>query len=296
MTVMEFAWDTPLMILAVVVVAVLLDLIGSWVIRRTVKRLRKIATKPKGTLSQKAAKALKGSSTDQRQSRTLAHTTAVAHLLRSVWTIVLVVVAILTILSIVNIPLAPVLTSAGVGGVIVAFGAQSLIKDYFTGISMILEDQFGVGDQVTIGDVSGIVEDVTLRITKLRDGSGTIWYIRNGEILKVGNVTQGYSTGFVDVPVAVNADVAEVTQVLTDVLAKAADDDDMSEKLIEPPQLLGVESVTASALTMRIMVKTGPNQQHALVRAIREQALAALTEAGIPGPTALPPIIPPPQA
>jgi len=286
MTVLEFTWDwdNPLIkIAAIIVIAVIAHIIVVTLIKRVTVRMRKMAAQPEGTLAHKAASALSTAS-GATPGRTIVHITALAHLLRSVWTILVVVVVILMIMATMNVPLSPLLASAGIGGVVLAFGAQSLIKDYLSGITMIIEDQYGVGDQIKVGDVTGTVEDITLRITKLRDPNGMIWYIRNGEILRVGNISQGYSTGLIDVPVAYDADVARVTEILTDVVDEASKDPAIADKLIEPPQLLGVESITATALTMRILIKTAPNQQYGPSRDIRERAIAALTAADIPGP------------
>jgi small conductance mechanosensitive channel len=287
---LELTWEWPDTLITIAVViggALLAHFIVVVIINHFIRRVRAFADKPQGTLAQRAAKAL-GKTTGTSPGRAAVHAAALARLLKSVWTILLVIVTILTVLYTLNIPLAPLLTSAGIGGVILGFGAQSLIKDYLSGISMILEDQFGVGDQITIGDVSGIVEDITLRITKLRDGTGMIWYIRNGEILRVGNVSQGYSTGLIDVPVAYDADVALVSSILTQVVDEVSNDDALAEHLLEPPQVLGVESITATTLTMRILIKTPPNEQFALAREIRERAMAALSAAEVPAPNIAP--------
>jgi len=287
---LTWVWpDTFIQIALTLVIAVIVHLIVVTLIKRATARVRTMAAKPEGTLAHRAAQAL-GRTAGAKPGRTVVHVTALTHLLRSVWTIVLVVIVVLTLLSILSVPVSPVLASAGIGGVMLAFGAQSLIKDYLSGVAMIIEDQYGVGDQVTVGDITGTVEDVTLRITKLRDNAGLIWYVRNGDILRVGNISQGYSTGLIDVPVAYDADVNQASEVLRQVVDEVAHDEAAAELLIEEPELLGVESVTATALTLRIRIKTAPNQQFGLVRDIRERAMAALSAAGVPGPvTPLPP-------
>jgi small conductance mechanosensitive channel len=284
---MTWEWpQTPVTVLGILGVAVLAHVIVTWLIRRTAKRMRTVAAQPEGTLAHRAASAL-GTAAGAKPGRKLVHMTALVHLLRSVWTFVLFIVVLL-LMQVLGVSYTPILASAGIGGVVLAFGAQSLIKDYLSGIAMILEDQFGVGDLINVGDVTGTVESITLRITKLRDPSGLIWYIRNGEILRVGNVSQGYSTGLIDVPVAYDADVIRVTEILNEVVTKLSDDPAVAGQLLEPPRLLGVESITATTLTMRILIKTPPNQQFALAREVREQAMAALSAAGIPAPTLLP--------
>ena len=128
-----------------------------------------------------------------RQERYEQRTATLGSLISSLITVAVWVIAILTILAILKIPLAPLLASAGVGGIAIAFGAQSLVKDFLSGTFMIMEDQYGVGDLIDTGEVTGTVEDVGLRVTRVRDGSGTVWYVRNGEILRVRNQSQGLS-------------------------------------------------------------------------------------------------------
>ena len=134
--------------------------------------------------------------------------------LRSITSVVILSVVVMMVMNVLGLPLAPILTTAGVGGVALGFGAQSLVKDYLSGIFLIIEDQFGVGDLVDTGDVKGTVEDVGLRVTRLRDMTGQIWYVRNGEILRIGNQSQGWSTGTVDVPIASTEDPARAIEVL----------------------------------------------------------------------------------
>ena len=141
----------------------------------------------------------------------------VASLLRNLTSIVVGVVVVLTFMAVFDIPLAPLLASAGVGGIALAFGAQSLVKDFLSGIFMIMEDQYGVGDLIDTGEVRGTVEEVGLRVTRVRDATGTVWYVRNGEILKLGNQSQGWSTAIIDVPVAYDEDAGKVMGILEEV-------------------------------------------------------------------------------
>jgi len=114
----------------------------------------------------------------------------ITSLLGSIASTVIVIVAVLTVMGVVGLPLTPLLASAGVGGLAIGFGAQSLVKDFISGMFLIVEDQFGVGDQVTIGAVSGTIDEVTLRVTRIRDADGVAWYVRNGDITLVANRSQ----------------------------------------------------------------------------------------------------------
>ncbi len=182
--------DTLITIGVILVAAALAHLIVVNLINLVTRRMQALAERPRTSLARKAADALSTASRSD-SGRGLARFTAVAHLLRSVWTIFLVVMVVLMVMSTLGLPLSPILASAGIGGVMLAFGAQSLIKDYLSGIALIVEDQYGPGDQIVVGDVRGTVVEITLRITKIRDTDNLIWYVRNGEILKVGNITQG---------------------------------------------------------------------------------------------------------
>lgn len=199
-------------------------------------------------------------------------------------TVLLWVIAVLTIMAIVNIPLGPLLASAGVGGVALAFGAQSLVKDFLSGIFMIMEDQYGVGDLIDTGDLRGTVEDVGLRVTRLRDPSGTIWYVRNGEILRLGNQSQGWSTAIVDVPIAIDEDPVKVIAILEKVAVSAEQEDELSGELLDKPSVVGVNSVTATTMTIRMVAKTLPNQHWGVQRWLLEHSVSALAEAGVRSP------------
>jgi len=142
---------------------------------------------------------------------------AIAQLLRSITTFSIVSLALLIILGQLGVNMAPLLASAGVIGVALGFGAQTLVKDFLSGIFLVLEDQFGVGDVVDLGPATGTVEEVTLRVTRIRDLSGVVWYVRNGEILRVANRSQGWTMAIVDVPIAYNEDLDRVRRIVDEV-------------------------------------------------------------------------------
>ena len=227
----------PLRILVVLVVGFLVRLMLHRVIRRVVatatsKRAERLAQLPGAGLALQAVGAA--------NARHVQRTQTMGALLRSVTTLVVGGITALTVLSIVGIPLGPMLASASVGGVALAFGAQSLVKDFLSGVFMIVEDQYGVGDVIDTGEVVGTVENVSLRVTQLRDAGGMTWYVRNGEILRVGNKTQGWSTATVDVPIAYDQDVERAIQVIREVVSVMDDDEAWSDVLLEEhlPRLL----------------------------------------------------------
>ena len=184
-------------------------------------------------------------------------------LLKSVITGVLIAIFGTMMLSELGVNIAPIIASAGIIGIALGFGAQSLVKDFLSGIFMIFEDQYGVGDVVDLGEASGTVEAVSLRVTRLRDLNGTVWYVPNGEILRVGNMSQNWSRAVVDVSVGYHEDLARVQRVLREVAHDLWDDEDFRELIIEEPEVTGVEMLTADGVTLRVMIKTVPMEQWA---------------------------------
>ena len=282
---MEDLWEKLLMAGIVVLVALVLRLVLVFVIKRSVRVLtaKQNTREPDAELGSRARQILTraGGLASQRQKQRIA---TLGSLLRNVVDVVLVVITLLTVLAIFGVPMGPLIASAGVGGVALGFGAQSLVKDYLSGIFMLTEDQFGVGDLIKVGDLTGTVQEVTLRVTKLRDPTGTVWYVRNGEVLTLGNVSQGFSTATIDIPVAIDEYPEKVQAVLRKAVGSMAEEPEWSTKLLENPNVLGVGSMSGGTMTMQISLKTGPDQQWGPTRAVRERAQRALAEAGIRGP------------
>lgn len=205
-------------------------------------------------------------------------------LLRSTSSVVIWTVAALMVCDQLGLPLAPLLASAGIGGLAIGFGAQSLVKDVISGVMLMIEDQFGVGDWVDLGEASGEVEEVTLRVTRLRSADGVVWYIRNGEILRVGNTSQGTPVATVDVQVAARADSRTVVEVLTGAMEELAASPEGDRQLLGVPSVAGIQEVRDGAMTVRIFADCVPSEQYAAARLIRAEAKRALDAAGVPGP------------
>lgn len=206
---------------------------------------------------------------------------AIAQLLRSITTFSIVALALLIILGQLGVNLAPLIASAGVIGVALGFGAQTLVKDFLSGIFLVLEDQFGVGDVVDLGPATGTVEEVTLRVTRIRDMSGVVWYVRNGEILRVANRSQGWTMAVVDLPIAYNEDLDRVRRIIEEVGAKMDGDPAYDGILFGTPGYAGVESVSGDAVFVRVTAKAAPDQQMSASRALREQIKLAFDDAGV---------------
>lgn len=273
------------------VITVLAAFVLRWLMLRSIGRV--VAT----TIAKSDARR---SGDTSRASRVLAHATGAAHerhrqrtltmgsLLRSMVTFVVGLVTVLTVMAIFHVPLGPLLASAGVGGVALGFGAQSLVKDFLSGIFMILEDQYGVGDVIDTGEATGTVEEVSLRVTRLRDGSGVVWYIRNGEIVRIGNKSQGWSTALVDIPVAYSENLDKVIPLIRSVVHDLDQNPDWQDKLLDEPQVVGVESITGSVVTIRVIAKTAPEEQYGVSREIRERVKEAFDANGVTAPVMTP--------
>ncbi|HEX3788338.1 MAG TPA: mechanosensitive ion channel family protein [Pseudonocardiaceae bacterium] len=180
--------------------------------------------------------------------------------------------------------LTPIIASAGVVGVAVGFGAQNLVKDFLSGIFMLLEDQYGVGDVIDVGSTSGTVEAVGLRVTTLRDSSGTVWYVRNGGISKVGNSSQGFAVAVVDVPLNYVSDIDRALEVLERSANRATSVEPLSEYVIEEPKVLGVQSLSSEGAILRVTVKVRPAKQWATQRELRREMMAAFVAEGLEVP------------
>ncbi len=206
---------------------------------------------------------------------------ALGQLLRSVMTFSVVGLAALLVLTQLGVDITPLLASAGIIGVALGFGAQTLVKDFLSGIFLVLEDQYGPGDVVDLGSAIGTVEEVTLRITRVRDMSGIVWYVRNGEILRVGNRSQGWTMAVVDVPIAYQEDLDRIRRIVEEVGAAMDADPSYDGILFGTPTYAGVESVSGDAVFVRVTAKSAPDQQMTASRALREQLKLAFDQAGV---------------
>ncbi len=195
--------------------------------------------------------------------------------------LLIVGVAALMLLSRFGVDVTPVLASAGVVGLAVGFGAQTLVKDLIGGLLVLIENQYAVGDAIQVGDLSGSVERFTLRATYLRDVHGRLHIIPNGEIRIVSNMTKDWSRAVVEVGVAYEEDLDRVLAVLGRVAEAFAKDPVFGPKLLEPPQVVGPISLGNWAITVRVMAKTLPGEQWGVTRELQKRVLAACDEADI---------------
>ena len=203
------------------------------------------------------------------------------------WSIV--AVAIVLVLGELDFSVTALIASAGILGAALGFGAQNVVKDMLNGLFMVFEDQLGVGDivelQSTQGPVSGVVEIVGVRVTQVRDVGGVLWYVRNGEIINVGNKSQGWARVIIDLPAPYTSDVDEVQRVLLDTANAMAAEPEFTRKVLEPPEIWGIESISAEALVIRLVMKVRSGDQFDMARALRLRLKLALDELGVAVPS-----------
>lgn len=272
-------------------IKIVIILLVAFLIRLAVRKIIDRITEPPHNNSRKAPALLRplrerapdllGASVVERRRQ---RAKTIGSVLKSLASFLIYGLAFMQVLAELGINLGPIIASAGIVGVALGFGAQNLVKDFLSGMFMMIEDQYGVGDVIDIGSATGTVESVGLRITTLRDVKGTVWYVRNGEVTRVGNSSQGYANAVVDVPLSYTADVDRAVEVLSETARAAVSADPLSGDVLEPPTVLGVESVTPEGITIRLTVKTRPGRQWSVQRVLRAKIIGGLEEAGFEPP------------
>ena len=219
---------------------------------------------------------------ERELKRAAARAETIGLVLRSLGVAGIWMVALFMILGQLDIDLAPLIAGAGIGGLALGFGAQSIVKDFLSGLFMLIEDQYGVGDIVDVGSASGTVEKVSLRSTTIRDVKGTVWHVPNGAISRVGNSSQLWSRALLDVEVAYDTDLDLARRVIQQVGDSLWEDPEWGgDELMERPEIWGVQDLGASAVALRLVVKTEPSKQWAVERELRMRLKVAFDKAGI---------------
>jgi small-conductance mechanosensitive channel len=269
----------PLRVIAIVLIAILVR----WLLHRAIQRLTTTTSRAAmpallKPLREKTARTAEDGQFIPERRRQRAE--AIGSVLRSFVTAVVFTLAALLVLGEFGFNLAPLLASAGIVGVALGFGAQSLVKDLIAGLFMLLEDQYGVGDTVDLGEATGVVETVGLRITTVRDSRGVLWYIRNGEIVRVGNKSQGWGMVVIDIPIGfVNSELA--IAALKRAAQSVADEPAHATEFLEPPDVVGVEQLTVDGAVIRTIAKTTADGQGAVERELRRAMTEALESSGL---------------
>lgn len=281
-------------------VKVLLILIGAWLLNRLVRRAidraetkmlrdredRLLARQDEevrdGRFASMEAKARQKAlelalATEQAKQRAK----TLGSILRSAATAVIATMAILISLSEFDINLGPLIAGAGIAGIALGFGAQSIVKDFLSGFFMLVEDQYSVGDIVDVGEAAGVVEAISLRTTRIRDVNGTLWYVPNGEIIRVANKSQQWARAVLDIEVAYGTNIELATRVIKEVADSVWNEHLPNATIIEEPEIWGVEMFGESAIAIRLVCKVEPGEQFATSRLIRGRMIEAFEREGI---------------
>jgi moderate conductance mechanosensitive channel len=271
---------------AALLTLVVVGLVLQFALHRLIDRL--VRSAEEGALPDRITQATLGRNSSPPtagSTRRVQRAKTMGSLLKSISSGVVVAVIATMMLSALGLNIGPVLASAGIIGVALGFGSQTLVKDFLAGIFLIFEDQYGVGDVVDVGDsLSGTVEAVSLRVTRLRDTNGTVWYVRNGELLRVGNMSQNWARTVLDIQVSAREDLAKVRRVLSEVSDDLWRDDDFDGVIIEQPEIWGIEAMTPDAITLRVTLKTAPMEQWRVAREMRERIKARFDHEDIQAP------------
>ncbi|HZC69199.1 MAG TPA: mechanosensitive ion channel domain-containing protein [Jatrophihabitans sp.] len=263
--------ETPIRIAAIILVALIIRAILRRMIDRAVRPVRgevpRLLRPFKERLENSSLLQSAGLMSERRAQRAA----TLGSVLKSGTSITIFVIAFLLILSELRFDLAPFIAGTSIVGVALGFGAQNIVKDFLAGIFMLLEDQYGVGDVIDFEKASGTVEGVGLRTTRLRDVNGTVWYVRNGEVLRVGNKSQGFAQVVLDVPLDAWADIDLASAAMRDVSREMAEEDDWSGVFLSVPDVQGVETMTREEITIRLVARVRPLEQWRTARELRRR-------------------------
>lgn len=268
--------DVGLKVLAVAIIlvsCVLVGLVLRVVIRRVVHRIVDTA---KNRAAVDDTQALERS--PLADMRLVQRTRTLGSILQNIVNVMLVVIAIVLVVNAIDNSLLGSLTllTAAVGAGL-GFGAQNIVKDVLNGIFLVAEDQIGIGDVVDLGLASGVVEYVSVRITQVRDVNGTLWYVRNGEVTRIGNMSQGWARAIIDLGVPVDSDLERVERLMLETAQELAKDPKWRTRIVEKPELWGLESISGEALVVRIVIKARANAKDDVAQELRRRLRGALT-------------------
>lgn len=274
---MEFSkildeWGTPIVVGSILLAAIVLRL----VLRIAGKRI--VSTVVSGVNRASKSKRLDSIVADQRLTL---RTRTIATVFDNFTSWGIAITALVMILSELGVNVGALIAVTTILGAAIGFGAQSLVKDVLAGIFIVFEDQYGVGDWVQIGEVSGEVEKVGLRVTEIRDIHGTLWFVRNGEINQVGNASQDWAAALLDFPFAYESNVDQVQSILSEVAKEMRLSPEWKKDMTADVEVWGMQHVSGEQFIIRVSVKTVPNRQWAVARELRSRSKKAFDAAGI---------------
>ncbi|NEM91679.1 mechanosensitive ion channel family protein [Galbitalea soli] len=270
-------WKTIVGILVIIVIAIVLKVVLRFVVDQAVNRIVSGVKRRQNVDDTQSLLASPLSAV-----RVVQRTRTLGSVLNN---IVSVVVVIVTVLAVIQLA-APSITGAfslitAALGAGLGFGAQNIVKDVFNGLFMVAEDQLGVGDVVDVGFATGVVEAVGIRVTQIRDVNGTVWFVRNGEIIRVGNMSQGWSRVIIDLAVPYDSDVQAVQERMLGVATELATNTKWRSRIIDKPEIWGIESISAEAVVIRLVTKTRPGSKDDVARELRARLKESLDEMGV---------------
>lgn len=267
-----------LQIILIVVIAYLANRTLRRFIKRFTRGLREQGLQKLGALQSKAP--LRETSPIDLVRANM-RTETIGGVLRSIATFAIWTLAFVSVLGVVGINLGPLIAGAGIAGVALGFGAQNLVRDFLSGIFMLLEDQYGLGDIVDTGEAVGTVEAITLRITRLRDVQGVVWHVPNGQINRIGNFSQQWSRALLDISVAYDTNIEHASEVIKRVADGMWRDRRWGPLVLDEPEVWGVESFGPSEILIRLVVKTAPTRQFEVSRELRRRLKDGFDAEGI---------------
>ncbi len=215
------------------------------------------------------------------EQRILQRTKTIANVLDNFILWGITITSIVMILSELGVDIGALIAVTSILGAAIGFGAQSLVKDILSGIFIVFEDQYGIGDWVDLGEANGEVEKVGLRITELRDVHGTLWFVRNGEILRVGNYTQDWARALLDLPFSYENDIDKVNAIISNVATELATDTQLGPAILGDPEIWGMDYVSGEQFVIRVALTTKPSKQWAVTRELRSRLKTAFDKEGI---------------
>ena len=277
--VVQILIDRPLKVAIVIAVA----FVANFLIHRAINRfVRRVQGEPAREALTQLVEDQTPTDTQPLRLRRAQRAETVGALLRSVASIVIWVMACLPALGQLSIELGPLIAGASIAGVALSFGAQNLVRDFLAGVFVLLEDQYGVGDMIETEAATGRVEAVSLRSTQLRDLHGTLWHVPNGELKQVGNFSQGWSQAVLDVEVGEDADLDTTKRAIEKAARGLMDDPDLGPRIMDEPDVWGVERIGDGAVAMRLAVRTSPRARWRVERELRVRVKRALEKGNVP--------------
>jgi len=266
-------WHTVIRIVLIIAGA----MIVRWVLLASVKRV--VNSLVSGIKAKRKPRRQLDLASPINQERIVQRTRTMGTVLRNFITWSVALVAISSVLSEIGVSMSAFATALGFLGAGVGFGAQSLVKDLISGLFIVFEDQFGVGDTVNLGEVSGVVESVGLRVTQVRDFDGVLWYVRNGEVIRVGNHTQGWSRTMLDIALPYDVDVNFAQGILMAAAQKVATE--KADLVIDEPEAWGIQVLNGNQVVVRVVQRTKAGKADEVGRALKLEAKIALDAASI---------------